>query len=116
MKNANHFIGVYNGSDNFFRHRLSGLVYTDGVKALAEQCQAYWLIDLICSHQMHATVHTQPFQVWDLQRKEGDSFSIRCTDGNYNHITSQDIPFSDFPFDLATVWVVDKTLMLPTEY
>ncbi len=32
MKNANHFFGSHNGSENFYRHNFSGLIYTDGVK------------------------------------------------------------------------------------
>ena len=56
MKNANHFFGSHNGSENFYRHILSGLIYTDGVKDLADGCQAYWLIDLIVSHQCEEKV------------------------------------------------------------
>lgn len=37
-------------------------------------------------------------------------------DGNYNRITSQEIPYSDFHYDLATIWLVDGCLMLPSEY
>lgn len=116
MKIANHYFGSHNGSENFYRHNLSGLIYTDGVKELAEGCQAYWLIDLILSHQCESHVKQQPFQVWDLKRLQEDKFNIVCTDGNYNRITSQDIPYSDFTYDLATIWLVDGCLMLPGEY
>lgn len=47
MKNANHYFGSANGSENFYCHKISLILYTDGVKELAEQCGAYWLIDLI---------------------------------------------------------------------
>lgn len=116
MKNANHYIGSHNGSENFYRHNLSQFVYTDGVKSIADQCSAYWLIDLIVSHQLHANVRKEPFQVWDLKRLHDNAFSIVATDGNYHSLTSQDIPFSDFPYDMATVWLVDGCLMLPSEY
>ncbi|MBK8773757.1 MAG: hypothetical protein IPM10_02820 [Chitinophagaceae bacterium] len=36
MKNANHFFGSHNGSENFFCHKPSLILYTDGVKELAE--------------------------------------------------------------------------------
>ena len=39
------------GTENYYQHRLSGLVYTDGVKFVAEHCEAYWLIDAIGSFQ-----------------------------------------------------------------
>lgn len=116
MTKANHYFGSQNGSENFYRHNLSGIVYTDGIKELAEKCNAYWLLDLIVSHQLHEQVKNQPFQVWDLQREKESAFTIRCTDGNFNYVTSQEIAFSDFEYDLATVWLVDGCIMLPSEY
>ena len=116
MKNANHFFGASNGSENFYRYSFTNFIYTDGVQALAQKCQAYWLIDLIISHQLHADVKKESFQVWDLKRVDKDSFTILATDGNHNKVTSQEIPFSDFPYDLATLWLVDTCLMLSTEY
>jgi hypothetical protein len=116
MKNANHYFGCSNGSETFYRHNLSKILYTDGVKEMADDCGAYWLIDLIISHQTIKAVREEPFQVWDLKRVRDNQFSILCTDGNHNKVTSQEIPFSDFPYDLATIWLVDGCLMLPKEY
>jgi hypothetical protein len=116
MKNANHYFGSGNGSENFYCHKPSLILYTDGVKELAEKCGAYWLIDLIISHQSHKDVNLERFQVWDLKRVKDDAFTILATDGNHNKVTSQGIPFSDFPYDLATIWLVDGCLMLPNEY
>ena len=116
MKNANDFFGASNGSENLYRYSFTNFIYTDGVKSLAQNCKAYWLIDLIISHQVDAVVKNEPFQVWDLKRVENDSFTIIATDGNHNKVTSQEIPFSDFPYDLATLWLVDSCIMLPTEY
>ncbi|MBK8611790.1 MAG: hypothetical protein IPL84_18145 [Chitinophagaceae bacterium] len=52
----------------------------------------------------------------DLKRVKDNAFTILATDGNHNKVTSQEIPFSDFPYDLATLWLVDGCLMLPGEY
>jgi hypothetical protein len=116
MKNANHFFGNSNGSENLFRYSFTHFVYTDGVKSLARDCQAYWLIDLIISHQTYFHVNKEQFQVWDFKKVEGNQFSVVCTDGNHNKVTNQEIPFSDFPYDVATLWLVDGCLMLPKEY
>jgi hypothetical protein len=116
MKNANNQFGSSNGSENFFCHRPSLFLYTDGVKAMAEGCEAYWLIDLVVSHQCSRDVNLERFQVWELKRVEGNAFTIIATDGNKNKVASQEIPFSDFPYDLATIWMVDGCLMLPCEY
>ena len=116
MKNANHFFGWNNSSGNFYRHKPSLILYTDGVKELVEKCNAYWLIDLIISHQCREVVNLESFQVWDLKRVTNDVFTILATDGNHNKVTSQEIPFSDFPYDLVTIWLVDGCLLLPSEY
>jgi hypothetical protein len=116
MSNANDHIQTGNGSENFYCHRPSLMLYTDGVKDLAEACQAYWLIDLIISHQCKKAVNLERFQVWELKREKADKFFVKATDGNNNPVASQKIPFSDFPYDLATIWLVDGCMMLPTEY
>ena len=116
MRNANNYFGSCNGSENFYCHKPSLILYTDGVKQMAEKCEAYWLIDLIISHQTTCKVKIESFQVWELTRVKNNAFAIQGTDGNKNKITGQNIPFSDFPYDTATVWLVDSCLMLPCEY
>lgn len=116
MSNANNFFGSGNGSENFYQNRLSPIIYTDGVKDMAESCGAYWLIDLVISHQLTKTVRFEPFQVWMLKRVRNDAFEIQATDGNGKEIATQQIPFSDFRYDLATLWLVNGCLMLPKEY
>ena len=116
MKNANNFFGNSTGSENLYRHSFTHFIYTEGVKSLVHDCKAYWLIDLILSHQIYDAVKKESFQVWDLKRVANDSFTIIATDGNHNRVTSQDIPFSDFPYDIATFWMVDGCIMLPCEY
>ena len=54
---------------------------------------------------MHKEINLERFQVWDLKRVKDNVFTILATDGNHKKVTSQKIPFSDFPYDLATIWV-----------
>ena len=77
MKNANDNFGSNNGSENFYCHKPSLILYTDGVKDMAEGCQAYWLIDLIISHQCKKDVNLERFQVWELKGKRLISFLSR---------------------------------------
>jgi hypothetical protein len=116
MKIAINYFGSSNGSENFYCHRLSLILYTDGVKDLAESCQAYWLIDLIISHQCNNNMNLERFQVWDLKRIKDDQFYVIATDGNNNRLASQKVPFSDFQYDQLTLWLVDGCMMLPCEY
>jgi hypothetical protein len=116
MTNANEHFGSRNGSENFYQNILSPILYTDGVKDMAESCGAYWLIDLVISHQLTKVVKFEAFQVWELKRINGDAFQIVATDGDEKEIASQHIPFSDFRFEMATLWLVNGCLMLPNEY
>jgi hypothetical protein len=103
MKSANEHFGSGNGSENFYQNRFSPVIYTDGVKDMAESCGAYWLIDLVISHQLTKMVKFEAFQVWKLKRVKDDAFQIVATDGNEKQIASQQIPFSDFRYDIGTI-------------
>ncbi|MEP7371948.1 MAG: DUF6876 family protein [Chitinophagaceae bacterium] len=116
MTNANTQFGSGNGSENFYQNRYSPIIYTDGVKDMAETCAAYWLVDLIISHQLTKSVKFEAFQVWQLERIKDDAFKITATDGNEKHLVGQQIPFSDFRYDIVTIWLVNGCLMLPNEY
>ena len=115
MKNANNNFREYTGTENWYRH-FTGLLFTDGVKAVAETYQAYWLIDFVFSHQLSPSVKAQPFQKWVLQRTLGDAFVAACDDGNGRILASQPIPFSDFKDDILTLYFTEGVLLLPSEY
>jgi hypothetical protein len=115
MKNANDLFGSKMGTQ--FYHKYKGSYsYTDGIEELARICGAFWLIELIVSHQTSQALKRQHFQVWQLDRIKDNEFKITCTDGNDGYVTHQDIPFSDFPYEMVTLWLVDGCLLLPCEY
>lgn len=93
------------------------VLYTAGVKNIADECQAYWLIDAIVSWQYRAKVRAQEFQVWTFtHRPKTNDWRLGCEDGNGNKVAAQVIPFSDFPKDRPlTIWLENGTLMLPEE-
>jgi len=107
-----------NGTEQW--HEVLGLfpnhTMTDGVKHLAEMCNAFWLLDTILSHQLYKKVSQQPFQVWQLKHTENDAYLLTCEDGNDNQVSQQKIPYSNFPYEVATIWLVDRVLLLPCEY
>lgn len=71
MKNANNFFGSANGSPFRYGQSDSEIMYTEGVKDMADACGAYWLIDLVISHQLTKSVRFEPFQVWQLKESKG---------------------------------------------
>lgn len=113
-----------NGSDKFYAYTLGTTrvgVFTDGVKYVADKCGAYWLIDVIMSYQTKEFKEKNPFQVWILTSDGCEGAKAVCEDGNENHVLSQNIEYSDFPFDEVkngkmAMWFADDTLLLPCEY
>jgi hypothetical protein len=103
------------GSINFYKHTF-GIIYTDGIKFLADECQCYWLIDVVASYQYHDKVKEQEFQVYKLKVNADKSASINIEDGNYNIVASQDIEYTDFPLSEIEIWFCNNTCYLPSEH
>jgi hypothetical protein len=93
---------------------------TDGAKAMAEICEAYWLIMAIFSWQIVDKVKNEVFQVWRLRvndKTKGDDAVLICEDGNNHEITRQEITYTDFPLPEGIKLYLDNgVLMLPSEY
>jgi hypothetical protein len=112
------------GSDRFYAYDIGKLrigVITNGVKYIAEECEAYWFVDIVMSYQTIAFKAKQPFQVWMLKSNGKGGAIAECEDGNENQVLTQKIGFTDFPFDRVedgkvTMWFTDDTLLLPCEY
>ena len=105
----------FTGTTQWFKNPLfPNFRYTDGVKYLAEQAGAYWLIDYIFSNQISPVKET-PFQVWKITVVENEGF-IKVEDGNDNVVKEFKIPFTDFPLEEYTLWFVDGVLLLKSEY
>jgi hypothetical protein len=102
------------GTTQYYKHWL-GLRYTDGVKYIADQAGAYWLIDLIASYQPKMRMHD--FQVWALSKTE-TGYMAKCTDGNGKFLKRQCFSLSTFPAELLPfeLWLVNGVLILPSEY
>src|SRR5487761_2479243 len=83
-------LAQFTGTEHWTRHRSRRLLYTDGVRFLAETAKAHWLIDAIASWQTHASVRCEPFQVWKLSRDgNGRTWWLRADDGNGHQVTAQ---------------------------
>jgi len=108
----------YTGSDQFYASALykgRGYRYTEGIKFLSTETESYWLIDFIFSNQIASLLQSQKFQVWTITCADNQA-QISVTDGHSNHICDYQIPYSDFPLEQFTVWLVGTTLLLPSEY
>lgn len=114
----------FSGGDDRYRHWLGAIVYTGGVKYLAESAGAYWLIDAIASHQRKAmrNPRLREIQFWELKVAEDRSAVLTCReDGGMPPAIRQKIEYSDFRencgLESVKLYLCDgAVLMLPSEY
>jgi len=108
----------FTGTEYYYRHSINRKVlFTDGVKYLAEKAGAYWLLDEIALIQPRdERVAVEEFQVWTLSVAADKTASLECDDGNGNVVYSKDIGFTDFPLDEVKLWFANDVIYLPSEH
>jgi hypothetical protein len=116
----------FTGSEVYYRHSLTRLIYTEGVGFVAEKFGSYWLVDkILIEASLNKNLSREEFQVWTLAR-QSQGFTLSCTDGNGSNgkgsngkgrtLFSEAIPYSDFAAGKLTLWLTDGVLLLPSEY
>ncbi len=124
------------GTENWYHHPL-GIVYTDGIKFLADTCEAWWLVDLVASHQpairkKMRSDGLRAFQVWRLRWlpdvEECTWVADAWTDTPESPggedgpasvlLASQEIGYSSFPMALSPFefWVEQDVMLLKAEH
>lgn len=105
----------YQPGDTLYRHQLTRLSYTEGVRFMAFEAEACWLIDAILSSQIIPAVSAEEFQVWRLLVSHDHSARLVMDDGNGNVIHDQVIPYTDFPLAEVRLYFENGVLLLPSE-
>jgi hypothetical protein len=108
----------FTGTETWFRHGINrDVLFTEGVKYLADEGGAYWLLDAIAIAQFHENaVAGEAFQVWKLIINADRTASVTCDDGNNNIVYTQRIEYTDFPLDEIKLYFTDNVILLPSEY
>jgi len=110
-------LGNFHGTENYYYLPLfERFKYTDGVKYLAEQAGAYWLLEYIFSAQADRALRGENFQVWKVSVLEDNSAIIKVEDGNDNLLAEFNISLTDFPLKRIDLWLIGQVLILPSEY
>jgi len=104
------------------------VIYTPGVRYVAEQADAYWLIDAIASYfvgdPMKLAIQSDPrlasLQFWRID-VTGHSAKLTATaDQDVEPFVTQHIEFTDFPLEQLDIWAGFDgsywTLYLPSEH
>ena len=101
-------------TENYHRH--SAFSYTDGVKFLAEEAGAYWLLDHIASRQKRARKDKslRAYQVWHLT-VGGSRGVLACQRRDGMEIFREEIAFTAFPLQEVSLHLEDGVLRLPWE-
>ena len=113
-----------------YRHPLNRqIIYTPGVRHLAEKGKAYWLIDAIASW-----IGSEPFQeaaaedgrinaihFWKFERySDKPSILYAKADSPEEAFITQEIEFTDFPLSEISIWAAFDgdhwVLYLPSEH
>ncbi|MBU0800639.1 MAG: hypothetical protein KKA05_06500 [Alphaproteobacteria bacterium] len=113
-----HALKDFTGTEQWYRHPLfRAFTYTDGVKFIAGEAGAYWMLDLIfgLQHELPKLQET-PFQVWDLTVNDDKSAVLTCTDGNYGPVHEHKLTYTDFPLPKFRFYLTNQVLLLPSEY
>ena len=111
----------FTGSERLYRHSSRCLQYTEGIKYLAEQAEAFWLIDAIASYQREPQIREDPmlrdFQLWILATNlEAHSAVLSCYRDTDDPAFSQQIEYTNFPLAEIKLYVCNSVLLLPSEY
>jgi len=120
----------FTGDLDRYRHPLHPrVIYTPGVRHLAENGGAYWLLDAIASYIGSAPLRRAilrddrlaRLQFWRLEVAEDASAELTCrADQGQAPAIRQSIPFTDFPLERVEVWAgfdgTHWTLYLPSEH
>lgn len=108
----------FTGSECWYRHAMvRKVLFTDGVKYVADNGGAYWLVDAIAFAQVtEQAVAAEDFQLWKLTVRPDHTGTLACEDGNYNTVYTQELTFTDFPLDKITLYFTGNVILLPSEY
>jgi hypothetical protein len=120
LVNLNDNFRQFIGTEHYHIHFSRICIFTEGVKSLAEEYQAYWLIDVIASYQITERIKSIPFQIWTILSADGKGVIEMRQDADQPVLVRQKIPFTDFPEGYLQLYCIDdgtyRVLMLPSEY
>jgi hypothetical protein len=111
-------LAQFTATERWYRHSINrNVLYTEGAQHVAEQGEAYWLLDEIALIQPYdKNVAAEEFQVWKLTVRPEKTATLTCDDGNGNIVFTKEIPFTDFPLETITLYFANNVIHLPSEY
>lgn len=120
----------FTGDLDRYRHPLNPkVIYTPGIKHLAERAGAYWLIDVVASYVGTSVMQKAiaddgrlaALQFWRLDVCGDHTAIVTCrADSGLKPVITQVIEYTDFPLAYIDLWLGYDgsvwTLYLPSEH
>ena len=96
---------AYGSDAPYIKHSLNrNLVFTDTINQIRQAADAFWLVDIIASHQ--SKHRNKPFQVWELKVNDDKSAVVTMKeDSDTPELVRQEISHTDFPLDYIKFYV-----------
>ena len=113
----------FTGSSTFtkFSPLFPNVVLTEGAEYLADECGAYWLMDMIASH-IPSVPKDETFTIAQLTvNPMNKAFFTLADDSPATKIyANQSMSYTDFPLDEVKLYVIREgdewVILLPSEY
>lgn len=111
-----HEMAQFTGTEHYYRHVLSRMTYTDGVKFFAENAGggAYWFLDIVGTELMQ--IHLSQSFISITLNVQDNKADIRATDGNDTPLYKRHIAFTDCPEGEWAFYLIDGIMLLTREY
>jgi len=104
----------FSGTENYYRTPTCQI--TDGMKAVADQAGAYWLVTDIGAYMLDPVLKTYPIVFWVLKVKDGKAVLEAWDDIPGKRLFSHHYAHTDFPEGEWKLYYQDNVLFLPSEY
>jgi len=111
-------LSQFTGTENYYRHALGQMKYTDGVAFFAENAGggAYWFLDIVGT-ELITLQKAEPFIHVVLDSSEVENrATIKADDGNDKLLWRREIEFTDCPPGVWKFYLIGGVLMLVGEY
>ena len=108
----------FTGSETVYRHNLNrNILYTEGVQYFAQHAGggAYWLLDILAT-EPEILKQQREFASITLTVNDNTHADIVVTDGNDKTVFQRHIGFTTCPQGAWKFFMINGTILLPSEY
>ena len=107
----------YRGTENYNQIPFSKYVYTDGINALIELCECWWLISDLGIEINALTRLQKPFILVNIKVNEDKSALITMKEDNgLKPFYQKKISYTDFKLNEYGFYICDNVMLLKSEY